>query len=165
MAGTSNLNSLNYLLPHQPYLRISVLANGKELGDLGLLENMNNVATKTFEADKSIIYFKTLTRALLKGIGTSALGRTIKKETKGGILGDILTGIANAAVDATENANLRSWRTMHGYCYVGEFDIEEGTYNIDIKFYDNFNNEVLVTSYTDYKVRRGLNLLESFYID
>jgi len=145
--------------------RISVFANGKELGDLGLLENMNNVATKTFEADKSIIYFKTLTRALLKGIGTSALGRTIKKETKGGILGDILTGIANAAVDATENADLRSWRTMPGYCYVGEFDIEEGTYNIDIKFYDNFNNEVLVTSYTDYKVRRGLNLLESFYLD
>ena len=145
--------------------RISVYANGNKLGDLELLENMNNVATKTFEADKNIIYFKTLTRALLKGIGTSALGRTIKKETNGGFLGDILTGIANAAMDATENADLRSWRTMPGYCYAGEFNIEEGIYNIDIKFYDNLNNEVLVTSYTDYKVRRGLNLLESFYLD
>ena len=145
--------------------RIEVYANGNNLGTLELLENMNNVAVKTFEAQKSIIYFKTITRALVKGIGASALGRTIKKETNGGILGDILVGIANAAVDATENADLRSWRTMPGYCYVGEFEIEEGNYEIMIKFYDKFNTEVLTTTFTDYKVIRGLNLLESFYLD
>jgi hypothetical protein len=93
------------------------------------------------------------------------LGRTIKKETNGGILGDILAGIANAAVDATENADLRSWRTMPGYCYAGEFEIEEGNYDIVIKFYDKFNTEVLTTTFDDFKIIKGLNLLESFYLD
>lgn len=145
--------------------RIEVLANGNKLGELELLENMNNVAVKTFESQKSIIYFKTLTRALLKGIGASALGRTIKKETGGGLLGDLLTGIANAAVDATENADLRSWRTMPGFCYVGEFKIEEGVYNIEVKFYNHYNEEVLTTTYSDYQVTRGLNLVEAFHLN
>jgi uncharacterized protein len=144
--------------------KIEVFADSTKLGELELLENMNNVAVKTFESEKSIIYFKTITRAIAKGIGTSALGRTIKKEAKG-TLGDILVGIANAAVDATENADLRSWRTMPGYCYVGEFQIEEGTYNIEIKFSNQFNEPVLSTTYSDYKVTSGLNLLEAFHLN
>jgi uncharacterized protein len=144
--------------------KIEVFADSTKLGELELLENMNNVAIKTFESEKSIIYFKTITRAIAKGIGASALGRTIKKEAKG-TLGDILAGIANAAVDATENADLRSWRTMPGYCYVGEFQIEEGTYNIEIKFSNQFNEPILSTTYSDYKVTSGLNLLEAFHLN
>ena len=145
--------------------RIEVFADSTKLGQMELLENINNVALKTFEANKSITFFKTITRALLKGIGTAALGRTIKKETDGGILGDILVGIANAAVDATENADLRNWRTIPGYCYVGEFKLDEGLYDIEIKFYDEFDQEIMSTLYNDYKITIGLNLVEAFYLD
>jgi len=145
--------------------RIEVFADSVRLGRLELLENINNVAVKTFEASKSITFFKTITRALLKGIGTAALGKTIKKETDDGILGDILVGIANIAVDATENADLRNWRTLPGYCYVGEFEMEEGTYDIEIRFYDEFNQEIMSTIYKDYKIIRGLNLVETFHLD
>ena len=93
------------------------------------------------------------------------MGRTIKKETDGGILGDILVGIANAAVDATENADLRNWRTIPGYCYVGEFKLDEGLYDIEIKFYDEFDQEIMSTLYNDYKITIGLNLVEAFYLD
>jgi len=144
--------------------KIEVFADSIKLGELELLENMNNVAIKTFESEKSIIYFKTISRAIAKGIGSAGFGRTIKKEVKGS-LGDILVGIANAAVDATENADLRSWRTMPGYCYVGEFKIEEGTYNIEIRFSDQYNESVLSTTYSDYKVTSGLNLLEAFHLN
>jgi len=142
--------------------KIEVFADSSKLGELELLENMNNVAVKTFESQKSIIYFKTITRAIVKGIGASALGRTIKKETDGGVLGDILAGIANAAVDATEASDLRSWRTMPGFCYVGEFEIEKGTYDIEIRFLNHFNEPILSTTYWEYNVKSGLNLLEAF---
>lgn len=145
--------------------RIEVFADSVKLGELELLEDMNNVAIKTFESQKGIVYFKTITRALLKGIGASALGRTIKKETDGGILGDILVGITNAAVDATEAADLRSWRTMPGLCYVGEFEIPKGIYDIEIKFINHYNQPVLSTTYWDYNVKSGLNLLEAFHVN
>ncbi|MDX1699461.1 MAG: hypothetical protein R3250_02525 [Melioribacteraceae bacterium] len=145
--------------------KIEVYADSVKLGRLELLENMNNVAIKTFQSSKTITFFKTVTRAILKGIGTAALGRTIKSETKDDFLGDILVGIANAAVDATENADLRSWRTMPGFCYVGEFEMRPGRYNIEIKFYDEFNNIIFSTLYTDYRVSRGLNLVEAFHLN
>ena len=145
--------------------KIEVFADSTLLGELELLENINNVASKIFEASKSITFFKNITRSLLKGIGTAALGRTIKKETDGGILGDILVGIANAAVDATENADLRSWRTIPGYCYVGEFQMNEGVYDIEIKFFNEYNQEILSTVYSDYKVTKGLNLVEAFHLN
>lgn len=144
---------------------IEVFVDSNKIGDLQLLENMNNVAIKTFESQKSIIYFKTITRAILKGVGASALGRKIKKETDNGILGDILVGIANAAVDATEGADLRSWRTMPGYCYVGEFKIDEGIYDIEIIYLNQFNQPIVSTFYEDYKVKPGLNLLEAFHFN
>jgi len=145
--------------------KIEVYANGKFLGDLELLENMNNVAVKTFESHKSLIYFKTITRAIIKGIGSSALGRTIKKETKDDVLGDVLAGILNAAVDVTEKADLRSWRTMPGYCFVGEFEIDEGTYDIEIKFLDHYNQVLTTTTYANYQIIRGLNLVEGYHIN
>ena len=144
--------------------RIEVFADSASLGKLEMLENINNVAIKTFEANKSITFFKTITRALLKGIGTAALGRSIKKEADG-FLGDILVGIANAAVDATENADLRSWRTIPGFCYVGEFELKEGSYDIEIRFYNQFNEQILSTIYKDYKITRGLNLVEAFHLN
>lgn len=146
-------------------VKIEVYANNNKLGTLELLESINNVAVKTFESEKNLIYFKTIARALLKGIGTSALGRTIKKETDGGILGDILVGIANAAVDATERADLRSWRTIPGYCYVGEFNLIEGTYDIDVKFINSYDEVISSTSYKDYKITQGLNLVEAFHLN
>jgi len=145
--------------------KIEVFADSTKLGELELLENMNNVAMKTFESQKSIIYFKTITRALIKGIGASALGRTIQKETDGGLLGDILVGITNAAVDATEGADLRSWRTLPGYCYVGEFKIEKGNFDIEIRFLNHFDEPIISTTYWNYNIKSGINLLEAFHIN
>jgi hypothetical protein len=145
--------------------RIEVFADSVKLGNLELLENMNNVALKTFQANKTITFFKTITRAILKGIGSAELGKSIKGETKDELLGDILAGIANLAVDATENADLRTWRTMPGYCHVGEFNLKEGVYDIEIKFFDELNNLIYSTLYNEYRITRGLNLVEAFYLN
>ena len=45
---------------------IVVKADGKKVGSLELLEDINNVAVKTFQTNKSIIFFKTIARAVTK---------------------------------------------------------------------------------------------------
>ncbi len=143
---------------------IEVLVDSVYYGEMELLENMCNIATKTFETEKGITYFKTVTRAVLKGIGSSSIGRTIKKDVKG-TLGDILAGVVNVAVDATENADLRSWRTMPGYCFVAEFPMEKGIYNIEILFLNQFGEVISYKTIEKYKVTSGLNLVEAVHLN
>jgi hypothetical protein len=143
---------------------IEVLIDGESYGELELLENMSNVARKTFESNKSVLFFKTITRAIAKGISTSALGRSIKKEAKG-LFGDILVGIANAASDATENADLRSWRTMPGYSFVGEYKLEPGKHNIEIRFFGETGNLLSKKIIENYNVNAGLNLIEAVHLN
>ncbi|HEX2983587.1 MAG TPA: hypothetical protein VHO28_08605 [Ignavibacteriales bacterium] len=155
--------SMPSLAPSRSDVRkIEVYANDKKVGSLELLENMNNVAVKTFEMQKSIIYFKSIIRTVLKGIGSAELKQSVRKSTGEGLGGFLSNLLVDIAVDATENADLRCWRTMPGYCYAGEFELEEGEYNIDIVFLDGGNKPISKTTYSNYKVnKKGLNLLNA----
>ena len=144
---------------------IEVYVDSVYYGRLELLENMISVAKKTFETQKSITYFKTITRAVLKGIASSAAGRTIKKETGDNFLGNVAAALTNALVDATENADLRSWRTMPGYCFVGEYDIEPGVYDIEIRFVGENKTFLSSRTYKDFRIINGLNLLEAYHLN
>ena len=143
---------------------IEVYIDSVYSGNLELLENMANVARKTFETNKSIIFLKTVTRAVLKGVGASALGREIKKG-KNEFLGDILVALTNAAVDATENADLRCWRTMPSYCFASEIPLRPGTYNIELRYVDRDNNIIKSHFFDGFRVTKGINVIESFHLN
>jgi len=145
--------------------QIKVYIDSIYAGNLQLLENIANVATKTFESQKSITFFKTALRAVAKGISAGQLGKTIKKNTNSGGLGDVLAFVLNAAVDATEHADLRTWRTIPGYSFVGEFPISEGKHTIEILFLDNRGNVLQKDKLSNYLINKKLNVLESFYLD
>ena len=144
---------------------IEVYIDSTYYGKLELLENMMSVAKKTFETQKSITYFKTITRAVLKGVSSSAAGRTLKKEIGSEGVGNIAAGLLNLIVDASEHADLRSWRTMPGYCFVGEYDIDPGIYNIEIRFIGEDNKILSKRTYKDFRVKKGLNLVEAYHLN
>ncbi len=144
---------------------IEVWVDSTHIGNLELLENMCNVAEKTFQSEKNVIFFKTIMRALAKGIASSALGRTVKKEAGGGFLGDLAALATNIAVDLTENADLRSWRTMPGYSFTAEFEIEPGVHDIEIRFVDMNRKLLAKRKYDNYKVNKKLNLLDAVYLN
>lgn len=141
--------------------KIIVEANGEKVGNLQLLEDMNSVAVKTFQTNKSIIFFKTIARAVAKGISAGAIGKELQKKNEG-FLGDLLTAITNAAFDATEHADLRSWKTMPGYCYAGEFKLDPGEYNLQISYYDRAGQLIQKDTYNNFKIVDGMNFIESF---
>lgn len=141
--------------------RIDILINNQKAGQLELLEDMGNVAVKTFETRRKIIYLKTVVRTVLKGLAAAEAKKKLKKEVKANKLwGSLLDAAVDIGVDAIENADLRCWRTMPQKCYVGEFNIIPGQYDIEIHCYDKNNLLVQKKTYSDFSAGQQLNLID-----
>lgn len=143
---------------------IEVYIDSIYYGNLELLENMANVARKTFETEKSIVFFKTITRAVLKGIGASSLGRELT-DNKDDLLSNIIVAITNAAVDATEHADLRSWRTMPSYCFATQIALSKGSYRIELRFIGADGSVIKTELVENFRIDNDVNLLESVYFN
>lgn len=141
--------------------RIDVWIDGNLAGQLDLLEDMANVATKTFNTKRNIIYIKTVVRTVLKGLASAEAKKKLKKETKANdFWGKVMDAAVDIGVDATENADLRCWRTMPQKCYVGEFTITPGPHQVEIQFYNKNNLLIQKKTFTDYTAGRDLNLID-----
>ena len=143
--------------------RITVSINGKYLGDLQLVEDVGAVARETFEAKKSLIYLRTVARAIAKGL----MAHNAKKKADDGTVGGWLKKFAiDVATDVSENADLRCSRLLPGKVLVGDFEIAPGTYNVRIDFMNATGAIIKSTTVMDYKViPNGLNMVEAFSLN
>jgi hypothetical protein len=139
---------------------IRVFANGELIGELQLLEDVGKVAEETFAAKKSLIYLRTVARAITKGLAAHKLK---KKMDTGGLGGWLKKAAVDVGTDLIENADLRSSQFLPGLIYVGDFEIEPGMYDITIDFYLADGSLAGATTYSGYEVvKNGLNLVEAF---
>jgi hypothetical protein len=74
----------------------------------------------------------------------------------------VLNAAVDVAVDATENPDLRCWRTMPQTCYVGEFLISPGTHNIEIHFLQKDRLLVTKKAYQNYQIQKNINLIDAY---
>jgi uncharacterized protein len=75
--------SLPRIIPQPSAVRnIRVYANNELVGNLQLIEDVTSVAQETFKAKQSLIYFRTIARALAKGVGTHKLKSMIDNSGK-----------------------------------------------------------------------------------
>ncbi len=139
---------------------IGVWSNGRRLGHLQLIEDIGAVSRDVFEARKTLIFVKTLARALAKGLATHELKEEVKDD---GIGGWLLKAAVDVTSDITENADLRCSYLLPGKIYVGDFEVEPGTYDLEILFFDENNKLVSSTNVTGFEVTGGnFNLAEAF---
>jgi hypothetical protein len=147
---------------------IKVLINGELYGTLELLEDFGNVADYTFQTKKSIIYFKTIARAVVKGIASEKAKKKLQEETEtkdNFFLRNLINLGVDAIVDATENADLRSWTSLPQLCYIGEYELDPGEYEISIQYFSHDNLLIHETTYQNYSIYPNLNLLEDTYLN
>jgi hypothetical protein len=143
--------------------RARVIANGEVIGELQLIEDVAAVAKETFEAKKSLIYLRTVARAIVKGM---AAHKAKQKADTGGLGGWLKKAAVDVATDISENADLRCSRLLPGKIYVGDFEIEPGIYDLTIEFLDADGNLVGATDVSGYEVlKKGLNLIEAFSLN
>jgi len=156
--------SIPQIIPRSSYIhRIRVFADSTLMGELQLLEDVSKVAQETFEAKKSLIYLRTIARCIFKGLTAH---EAKKKADTGGVGGWLKKAAIDVATDVSENADLRCSRLLPGKIYVGDFEIEPGTYNLTIEFLDEDRNVISTTEIKGYKVlKNGLNLLEAFCLN
>jgi hypothetical protein len=156
--------SIPQIVPQRSSIsRIRVFVDSAFIGELQLLEDVSSVAQETFEAKKSIIYLRSLARAIAKGL---AAHKAKNKADTGGLVGWLKKAAIDVGTDISENADLRCSHLLPGKIYAGDFEIEPGTYNLTIEFLDEKGAIVSTTKIFKYKVlKSGLNLVEGFSLN
>ena len=145
--------------------QVRVLANGEVIGQLQLVEDVSNVARETFKAKKSLIYFRSIARAIFKGLLAHEAKKKIdeKHDNLGGWL---MKAAVDVGTDVIENADLRCTHLLPGKIYVGDFEIEPGVYDFTIEFYNSEGSLVKSQRYNGYEVGySGWNMIEAFSLN
>ena len=136
---------------------IRVYADSQFVGELRLLEDVGKVAEETFEAKKSLVYVRSVLRAVAKGLATHQLK---KKADTGGVQGWLKKAAIDVGSDVSENADLRCSRLLPGKIYAGDFEIRPGKYNLSIEFLDQSGHIINKQCKTGYEVAvTGLNMM------
>ncbi len=140
--------------------RADVYIDGKNYGSLEMLEDLSKVALKTFRNKQKMIYIKTLLRTVSKGLLAAKGKKKLKKKLKiDGFLGAMLDASVDLAVDATEQPDLRCWKTLPDKCLIGEYALPPGQHLVDIVCYARDGSTLYRQRFENVTVKQGLNLI------
>ena len=115
----------------QSSLRAASTNGGDSLSsDSELVEDLSAIAIKSLNDRKGRVVGKAIARAIVKQAAVEAAVREADSA-----MDKALVRIAGrVAAAATENADLRSWRTLPGKIYMASIFVPEGSYNIDASY-------------------------------
>ncbi|MBU8869256.1 MAG: hypothetical protein KOO60_00150 [Gemmatimonadales bacterium] len=110
------------------------------------VENLNEAALITFEAEKPSIFFRTILRGLTKYLAT----RGVKK--KAGVWGGVA---ANLFGSVSEKADTRSWLTLPRGVHLARLSLPAGNYNLKLELLDGRGRAVESRTLSGVQVRAG----------
>lgn len=108
---------------------------GREAARFSLLEDVSLIAHDSFRARSSLVYVRTLARAIVKGLATHKLK---KKADTGGFEGWLKKAAIDVGADLTEAADLRSSQFLPGKIYVAQVPYNAAD-SLSIEYYDAGN--------------------------
>ncbi|MDA3813271.1 MAG: hypothetical protein PF570_03365 [Candidatus Cloacimonetes bacterium] len=146
--------------------RIEVFIDGNKAADLQQIEDIEKVALETFKIKEPIIYLKTITRTVIKGLFSAKRKEEMENKIDNALLGFAARLATDAIVDATENADLRISRFFPAKTSITEIEVTKGIYNIKVRYYSKNGSVLFVDDLGDKNISKsGLNLFESFYLN
>ena len=145
--------------------RIEVVINGIRNETLLPIESLEDAAIETFGIKKPLLFFKTLTRSVLKGIAAEKAKQKMTENMNGG--GAFFTRLAaDLLMDSTENADLRGARFFPARVSIHELHLDEGIYTIQINYYARGGTLLHSDERNRVIIEAGrLNVLESSYLN
>ena len=117
-------------------VRVQVVVDEKVLHSLEPIESLENSAEDTFKSKEKMIYLKTITRTVIKGVLNEKANVELDKKTGGGLMGSLTRAISSVAVDASENADLRLSRYFPAKALICDFEIDPGVHTIKVNYYN-----------------------------
>ncbi len=150
-----------HLYPSEAY-RVQAIINDSVKVPLNLIEEMDVISSKVYNAKQPIIYGRALLRASFKAGGTKLISGAVRKEHA--ILADIIEILGFITQEASEKADLRSWQTMPGSAWMHAIKLSPGQHTIRIEYLSEYGR---VMYFDEYNVnitdRTRLELIESIY--
>ena len=122
---------------HSKVSRIKVRSGIDYVGDLQLIEDVSNVAEETFKAKKSLVYLRSIARAIVKGLAAHKVKAKLDEKTGGGLGGWLAKAAVDVGTDVIENADLRCSQLLPGKIFVGDFEVEPGAYDLTVEFFSS----------------------------
>ena len=145
--------------------RIEVAVSNGPQQELQHLESLENAAVETFGIRKPMIYLKTLTRAVTKGLAAERSKEKMTEDMGEGIA-FFSRLLADLVVDQTENADLRVSRFFPAEAFIREIHLDEGNYDVRINYYGATGALLHSDERTGVRLEAGrLNVLESAYLN
>ena len=131
---------------------------------LEMLEDMEAIAMDTFKSKRGIIYTRSIIRAMVKGVTSSALDvASDKTEGVASLVLGILSLGSQIYAEASEQADLRISRYFPAKSWVGAVNVDPGRYSFRVNFYGKADNLLTTQYFTDVTVSpMTLNLTEAF---
>ena len=148
---------------HSSIARVDLVFDSGEIHNLELLEDIDAVARAAFRQREQVIYLRTVIRAMLKGVSSSAL-RIAARETDGStsLVLDLLGFIAQIFAEASESADIRVSRFFPARAYVGGINLPPGSYTFQVKYYTRNGREIASVLHQDMVIRENdLNLAQA----
>jgi hypothetical protein len=144
---------------------VAVKIDGQRGPLLERIESLENAAEETFQIQAPLVYLKTVTRTVAKGIA-AAQARRAAEEKWGESSGPLASLLAGSAVGVTENADLRISRFFPAEAYVAETELPPGVHQIEVEYYGSGGAVLYTDAVGAVEIRDdGLNLIESFYLN
>lgn len=144
---------------------IAIKINGQSGPRFEKIESLENAAVETFKIREPLIYLKTVARTVAKGIA-AAEARRAAEQKWGESSGPLASLLAGAAIQATENADLRMARYFPAEAHVAEAELTPGVHQIEIEYYGAGGALLYTDRRGAVEIRDGkLNLIESVYLN
>ena len=145
--------------------QVRVLINDNRVAVLEKIEDIGNVAVETFSVKAPLLYLKSVTRSVVKGLLAESAKSKVESRTDS--IGSFLFRVAtDIAVDISENADLRATRFFPGEALIGEVEVDPGIYDIRVDYYNRYGTMIFQDKFDNFEVKRNqLNLVHSFYLN
>ncbi|MDR2433263.1 MAG: hypothetical protein LBD47_01675 [Treponema sp.] len=145
--------------------QIEVVFDHGQRFKLELLEDIEAVTRETFKARQNVIYLKSILRAMVKGLSSSALdiaAQEAGEEAEISLILGILSITTQIFAEASEQADLRISRYFPARAYVGGVNIAPGIYSFQINYYNESGKVIDSIRYNNMRIREdALNLAEA----
>lgn len=113
----------------------NVSANGNGVSDATeseLGEDVNAIAGKSLDERISLIYLKTAGRALLKFLAAEQAKKEVKKQNDSPLANFLTSVVVDAAYDASEKADVRTWRTLPHDIQIALLRLPAGDFTVGV---------------------------------
>ena len=146
--------------------KIKIIVDDKYKTELQLLENIGKVTTETYETRKPLIYLKTITRSVIKGLASQKGKEKLTQKIHNPLLGFAARLATDVAVNLTENADLRISRFFPAKALIGEIELKSGFHYVKIEYYNKNGYLLFVDDLGRIEISsQKTNIFESFYLN